>query len=444
MVLVFVMLKQENRSMSVAISRLSPPAISGFYKPAIVISGLILVGCSTPETIPDQFEKEVQNTPQIASLPPETLQSQAPQIYPVAFENLPGWQIDRHGDALIAFQKSCQRFATLPGTKKVEALSFTAQMSDWQDVCQQAASLSVLDHQQARHFFEQNFKPYKLFPGAGVKKSGPEHGLFTGYYVPELSGCLRAKPGCQVPVYQKPQDLVSVDLGQFRQELKGKRIAGKVQAGKLTPYADRGAIESGVLSQKGLELLYLKDRTEAFFLHIQGSGRVVLEDGQRVQIGYAAQNGHEYKSIGRELVKRGEMTLSQASMQSIKQWIEAHPQKADDIFAVNKSYVFFRPLTTQGVVGAQGVELTPGRSMAVDRRYIDMGFPVWIDLKDQAEPNGKLQRLMIAQDTGGAIKGVVRGDFFWGYGPEAGARAGKMKSQGASYILVPHHMSVYQ
>lgn len=406
----------------------------------LLITLVTVAGCSSVDNMPAQYEKD--RAPQTASLPPVTAPDVQPGLQPIGFQNLPGWYQDRQGDALIAFQKSCQKFASLPPQKKIEALGIEATMGQWQGVCQVASGLSVDNHDQARLFFEQNFQAYQLLPGQGTLASGPKNGLFTGYYVPELQGCLTPRTDCQVPIYQKPTDLISVDLGLFRKNLKGKRVAGRVANGKLIPYADRGEIDQGSLEQQGLELLYLKDKTEAFFLHIQGSGRVVLEDGQRILIGYAAQNGHEYTSIGRELVKRGEMDLSQASMQSIQQWIKTHPQQADALLAVNKSYVFFRPLTTAGAVGSQGVELTPGRSMAVDRRYVEMGFPVWIDLEDATEPNGKLQRLMVAQDTGGAIKGVVRGDFFWGYGPEAGARAGRMKSKGQSIVLIPRSMSV--
>jgi membrane-bound lytic murein transglycosylase A len=230
---------------------------------------------------------------------------------------------------------------------------------------------------------------------------------------------------------------VTVNLGDFDPSLAGKTVVGRVEGGKLKPYYARGAIQAGVLDGKGAELVWLKDSLEAFMLHIQGSGRVALADGRTARIGYAANNGYPYKSIGRELIDRGELQPHAASWPNIRAWMEANPEKATDLLAINRRYIFFGEITGEGPVGAQGVALTAGRSMAVDTRYIPLGLPLWLDTAMPGEDAGPLRRLMLAQDTGSAIKGPVRGDFFWGTGDAALEYAGRMKSQGRYYLLLP-------
>lgn len=218
-----------------------------------------------------------------------------------------------------------------------------------------------------------------------------------------------------------------VELGDFRETLKGQRIAGRVVNGNLKPYENRADIEAGKLKD-AKPLVWVDDPVDAFFLHIQGSGRVLLDDGTEMRVGYAAQNGHTYYAVGRELVKRGLMNKDDVSMQSIRAWLEAHPEQAAEFMNLNPSYVFFNELTGEGPLGAQNVALTPGRSMAVDRTRVPYGTPLWLDIAEPAPDVGPIQRLVIAQDTGGAIKGAIRGDYYWGYGPEAEHYAGLMKS----------------
>src|SRR6185295_10813052 len=232
----------------------------------------------------------------------------------------------------------------------------------------------------------------------------------------------------------------SVDLGRFRADLKGKRIAGKVEDGALVPYFDRKAIDEGALAGRGLELVWVDDPVDAFFLEIQGSGRIVLPDGEQIRVGYAGQNGYVYSAIGRELLKRGVLTKEQLSMQSIREWLEANPDEGRDVMRTNASYVFFRELSEEGPVGSLGVVLTPERSLAVDPLFVPLGVPVWIDTTIPAgAPGGArpLQRLLVAQDTGGAINGPVRGDVFWGPGDEAAATAGSMRQPGRLWLLLP-------
>ncbi len=232
-----------------------------------------------------------------------------------------------------------------------------------------------------------------------------------------------------------------VELGLFRPAWRGERIGGRVEAGQLKPYATRAEIERGALAKRDLELFWVDDPVDAFFLHIQGSGRIRLPDGAVARIGYDGQNGRPYVPIGRILAERGALARDDVSMQTIRAWLAAQPGEAAALMDENPSYVFFRELTGEGPVGAQGVVLTAGRSLAVDRTFLPLGVPLWLDLDDPKEGNGKLRRLVVAQDTGGAIRGPVRGDLFWGFGPEAAERAGMMKDRGTYYLLLPRDVA---
>lgn len=352
-------------------------------------------------------------------------------LEPARFADLPGWTSDRHGEALVAFKKSCGRILTLEDGVQLGAAGITRPAAVWRTVCEAALGLDSDDHAAVRNFFMQHFEPFI------AADNGRRDGLFTGYYEPELRGSRRQGGRYTVPILGRPADLVMVDLGLFRSEWRGQRIAGRVENGTLRPYPTRAEIEAGALKDHRLEILWVDDRVDAFFLHIQGSGRIVLEDGTAVRVGYAAQNGHPYVAIGRELVARGIMRREDVSMQSIRAWLAANPDAAPSLMNMNPSYVFFRELDGDGPIGSEGVVLTPGRSLAVDRTFIPMGVPVWLDAEDPLDANARLQRLMVAQDTGGAIRGPVRGDIFWGHGPEAAERAGRMRSTGRMWILLP-------
>jgi membrane-bound lytic murein transglycosylase A len=324
------------------------------------------------------------------------------------FADLTGWENDRQGAALAAFLRSCAKLEKDP---------------DWADTCAQARAVAGSDDAAARRFFETALVP------VAVTNHGERKGLFTGYYEPELAGCRAQGPSCGVPIYRRPPELVTVELGAFRPELKGQRIAGKVERGRLVPFPSRAEIDKGALAGRSLELAYAADPIELFFLEIQGSGRLKLPDGSIMRLGYDGQNGHAYVPIGRVLLERGALERP-VTMQSIKAWLRGSPEKAAAVLEENPSYVFFRELSGEGPVGAQGVALTPGRSLAVDRRFLPLGAPVWLD-------TGEMRRLLVAQDTGGAIKGPVRGDVFWGAGAEAEARAGAMQDEGRIWLLVP-------
>jgi membrane-bound lytic murein transglycosylase A len=366
-----------------------------------------------------------------AKPPPDAL-----TLAPVSFADLPGWSADRVAEAVPAFQRSCARFKTVPADRPVGPGGIGGKAADWQAVCAGLAALPSGDEAAARRFFESAFVPY----AAG--NNGNRGGLFTGYYEIELEGSRRPDPAYPVPLYNRPADRVMVDLGDFAERWKGERTAGRVVDGRLKPFEDRAAIEAGALKGKTPELAWLKDPVGAFFLHIQGSGRLRLPDGTEMRVGYAAQNGHKYVAIGRELIDRGELKREEVSLQTIRDWLHAHPDQAAQLMNKNPSYVFFKELDGDGPIGAQNVALTPGRSLAVDSKFLPYGVPVWLDAEDPLSKGERLRRLLVAQDTGGAIRGPVRGDVFWGHGTDAELRAGVMKSPGEYYILLPRTVSV--
>jgi membrane-bound lytic murein transglycosylase A len=357
-------------------------------------------------------------------------------LLPTSYHELIGWGVDDPAGALAAFRRSCAKLAEQSAATPMGSDPLFGEIGDWRPACADAVATPTGSADQARDFFEDHFRPYLVVDG-----DDPE-GLFTGYYEPLLHGSRRFGGSYTVPLYRPPDDLVRVDLTRFNPELAGYAIYGRVRGGEFVPYYSRADIESGALADRGLELLWVDDPIDKFFLQIQGSGQVRLDDGDLIRVGYAGQNGHPYRAIGRDLIEIGALTREQVSLPAIKTWLEQHPAEASHIMARNRSYIFFeerrelRP--DDGPLGAHGVPLTAGRSLAVDRRYIPFGVPVWIDTTAPwPEGVGPLRRLMVAQDTGGAIKGVVRGDVFWGAGARAEAIAGHMNSRGRSAILLP-------
>jgi peptidoglycan lytic transglycosylase A len=356
-------------------------------------------------------------------------------LEPASFAELPGWRRDAVEEAVPALLRSCQRISALPESAPIGDAPVAGTAGDWKQVCAVAASLPKGEREAARRFFETRFRPWT------ARNHRNPFGLFTGYYEPLLRGSRKREGKHTVPIYTRPPELVMVDLGRFRQNLKGKRIAGKVEDGDLVPYPDRRQIEAGALAGRDLEIVWVDDPIDAFFLQVQGSGRVRLAGGGELRLGYAAQNGHPYTAIGRELIDRGALRREEVSMQSIRAWLAAHPEEAREVMERNASYVFFREIEGEGPVGAEGVPLTPRRSLAVDLRHLPLGVPVWlvsgVPSPREGEPDGRLQRLLIAQDTGGAVQGPVRGDVFWGFGDEAEAVAGRMKHRGQMWVLLP-------
>ncbi len=294
-------------------------------------------------------------------------------------------------------------------------------------MCQAAVRLGAgASRALSAGFFQKHFQPVVVRDSSS---------LFTGYFEPELEGSLRQKPGYATPLLRKPADLIKT-------KTKGG-YASKTASG-VRPYFTRKQIEQGALNGKGLELIWLKDPTDAFFLHIQGSGRVKLDTGGALRVGFAGKNGRPYTPIGKILIERGEIARENISMQSIRAWLLLNPGKAQELFWKNQSYIFFRKSGASdpnlGPAGAQGVQLTPEHSLAVDRRYTAYGTPLWLETRVPTGEGGKLvpfARVMVAQDTGTAIKGPVRGDVFFGSGETAGYAAGLMQSPGRLVLLLP-------
>jgi membrane-bound lytic murein transglycosylase A len=367
------------------------------------------------------------------------------RVQKMSFSGLPGWQDDAQAQALPTFVRSCERIrqrepkASLgSNVRSTELNDLFGVTDDWREVCNAASRVDSKDNVAARHFFESWFTPVQIF------ESARRQGFLTGYYEPQLEGSWRRSPAFDVPLLRLPTDLVQVDLGNFRDGLKGERVAGRVVGSNLQPYDTRAQITAGALDAEDRTLVWVNDTVDAFFLHIQGSGRVVMQDGTVIRVAYAGQNGRAYSAIGRILVERGELTLEETSMQSIRLWLNDHPLEAGELMDVNESYIFFKeapvgnPLL--GPVGAQNVPLTPRRSLAVDRRYYALGLPVWIDIDTTAlkfdGEETSLRILTIAQDTGGAIRGPQRGDYFLGFGDEAGEIAGRMRAEGRFFALI--------
>jgi membrane-bound lytic murein transglycosylase A len=339
------------------------------------------------------------------------------------FSDLPGWSAGDPHAAFTAFERSCTALTSQPDTTRVGDYGGT--VADWRAVC---AASEKADANAARDFFEQWFQP--LAVGAGDVKDG----LFTGYYEPELHGSIARHGPYKTPVYGRPADLVDVDLGQFRDSWTGEHVSGRIEEHRLVPYATRAEIDAHGLRQSQI-LFYGDDPVSVFFLHIQGSGRVVLDDGEVARVAYAGENGRPYTAIGRTLIAEHALPKDGLTMQTIRDWLTAHPDNARRVMESDASFVFFKKLPIGdpglGAVGAESVPLTPEASIAVDRRIHPLGVPFFLTA------NNGLNRLFIAQDIGGAIRGAVRADLFFGFGPRAEARAGAMKQTGRMYVLLP-------
>lgn len=343
----------------------------------------------------------------------------------VSYADLPGWRLGEVGRALAAFRRSCAVILRAP--PNLELGGYASRAAGWQSVCGAALKSEIAP----RQFFEGNFTPFEV-------RGEP---LFTGYYEPLLHGSRTRHGGYRTPVYGRPHDLVSVDLGEFRPEWKGERLAGRVNDDHLVPYATRAEIDA--LPPAAPVLFYCDDPVAVFFLHIQGSGRVVLDDGAIIRVAYAAQNGRPYTAIGRTLVRSGRLTRDELSMQSIRTWLKSHPSAARQVMETDQSFVFFKEAqvgdASLGSPGSEGVPLTPRVSIAVDQKYHTLGAPFFIAT---TTPDGApLQTLSIAQDTGGAIRGPARADIFFGFGPNAERLAGGMKSSGRFFVLLPNALA---
>lgn len=354
-----------------------------------------------------------------------------------SFSSLAGWEDDDQSAALVAFRRSCERLLTLPEKRSLggsdgDANDMAGTVADWRPACRAIDDVPADDPDAARAYFQTWFRP------VSVSNIADDIGQFTGYFTPVLRGSLSRSPAFSVPIYPLPMDYLNVDLGTFRADLAGERIVGRVENGRLTPAQTRAEIEAGALGGTATPILWLADPIDAFFMHIQGSGRIRLDDGSVLDVGVAGTNGHTYVAIGRRMLARGVLEEGNVSAQTIQAWLRANPDAAQPLMQENPRYVFFRVLDA-GPRGAQGVTLTPQRSLAVDTKWIALGIPIWLDTRVADSKTGpdRFRRLMVAQDTGGAIKGIVRGDVYWGEGDEPGEIAGRMNLAGSYHVLLP-------
>ena len=354
---------------------------------------------------------------------------------PVDFTALPGWRDDPVDAVWPAFLVGCRALTQLPSMQ-----------STWQAPCAAAALIDGRDGAAVRAYFESNFNVYRV----GVSGGG-DTGLITGYYEPLIVGSRLATDVFRTPLYAVPDDLLSVDLGSLYPELKDKRVRGRLDGKRVVPYWARSDIERGTAPVAGKAIAFVAEPIEAFFLQIQGSGRIQLGDGTVMRVGYADQNGHPFRSIARVLIDRGELSADRASKQAIEAWGRAHPDALPALLDENPSYVFFREVPPpapgsldamiDGPIGSLGVPLLAERTIAVDPHFIPLGAPVFVSTNYPLSTRA-LERLVMAQDTGGAIRGPVRADFFWGFGDAAGREAGRMRQQGRLWLIWPKNAAL--
>lgn len=380
-----------------------------------VLLALALAGCTTPAPIATAPAACTCPPGEILPVPPKPVEK---PLQVASWSTLPGWGNDNLKPTFDAFLASC---------KVLERQTL------WRRTCAAAQIANATDQKDLREWFESQMQPWQL-----VNPDGGRDGLVTGYYEPVIKGSRKRDASYRYPVFGVPDDLITVDLTEVYPELKGMRLRGRIEGKKLVPYYTRADWTQQESKRAGEAIMWTNDPIDLFFLQIQGSGQVDMKDGQRVRIGYADQNGHPYRPVGRWLAEQGEMKIEQTSMQSIKAWAAANPKRLNELLNVNPSMVFFRelPVEGSGPPGALTVPLTPERSIAVDSRITPLGSPVWL-ATTQPSSDETLQRLMLAQDTGGAIRGPVRADFYWGSGAEAGAKAGRMKQKGQMWVLLP-------
>jgi membrane-bound lytic murein transglycosylase A len=378
------------------------------------LATLVLAGCAAIAPSPSAECPPCKPCPVCPTAePPKPAE---PPLQAASWSDLPGWQEEDPLRAFEVFRASCSALESKPL---------------WRATCASAREAQTTSDIHA--WFEAQFQPWAL-----VNPDGSRSGLITGYYEPLLKGSRARKPPYLSPLFGPPEDMVVVDLGELYPELKHMRLRGRLDGRKLVPYYSRAEWAKQEEKRGGDALFWIDDPVDLFFMQVQGSGQIALDDGSRVRVSYADQNGHPYRSIGKWLVDQGELKVEQASLQNIKAWARANPKRLQELLNANPSLVFFRELQVigSGPPGALGVPLTPERSIAVDPRIVTLGAPVFLATTWPNETR-PLNRLMLAQDTGGAIRGAVRADFYWGSGAEPGSQAGRMRQQGSMWVLMP-------
>lgn len=345
-----------------------------------------------------------------------------------SFLDTPFWQKDDLQQAYTAFEYSCKSWKFKKPDQLLKPDSQQADLfgtyKNWQDICQKLKSVSKSNFKE---FLQQNLQPYKVVSLQGS--------LFTGYYAPHLKGSKTPRKGYETPLYNYPNNIFSLDLGEFLPEMKGQKLYGRIQGKKFIPYAERAEIDAQKAFDHAKPFIWLKDPVEAFFLHIQGSGWVETPEGEVIHVSYAGNNGHPYTSIGKVLIEKGYMKKEDVSLESLKVWLKENPAKREEVFNKNPRYIFFKQDKGE-TVGSLSVPLTAGRSLAVDPSFIPLGVPLLVSTTLTSE-NKPYTRLMMAQDTGAAITGPVRGDIFFGDGKAAEKQAGMQNAPGEMFVLLP-------
>ncbi len=352
----------------------------------------------------------------------------------VPFNQLPGWDDTDTTNSLKAFNISCRFFLKQKPDTPVGSSCLALSAQDWYPACRAALLVDPTSSKQAKTFFEHWFLPVQFF------NNKPVQGLFTGYYVAQLHGSLTKTTHYNVPVYRTPDNLLTIDLRLFDLALTNHQLIGRLEGSRIVPFYTRNEIDRGAISKSASVIVWVDNPVDRLFMEIQGSGIVRLDDGSHLFLGYSAQNGMHYTPIAHFLIQKGIMTKENQSMQGVREYLKSHPEERDSLISKNESFVFFKTQRQDSAIGVNDIPLTPGYSLAIDRQWIPIGIPIWLKtVKPDHQSNAKtvFQRLMIAQDTGGAIRGIVRGDVFFGAGKKAAAIAGKMNYTGYYWLFLP-------
>lgn len=407
----------------------------------IIVAAIILIGLGClfwPSKPYKQFKPHMLTWPSL-SMPHLPAPKHGLTLKPGTYTQLPGWGSTNLKQSLLALRISCHAFSRQDPNSAVGSKYIPLKAKDWYPACSAAAQVDENSNAEMQTFFQTWFKPVEFQNGK------PLQGLFTGYYVPSLQGSLTKSKHFSVPIYSVPPNLVTANLAAFSSDLPHHKIVGHVVAKKVIPFYTRADIDTGAIADSTTVLAWVNNSLDRLILETEGSGIVELKEGGRLAVGYAADNGAKYRSIASILIKKGTMTEDQASMPHIRTYFKEHPAQLRPVINQNKSFVFFRQLPHDAVVGSQGVPLSPGYTLAIDRKWIPMGVPLWLtttiqDVKSNTPTS--FNRLMIAQDTGGSIRGMVRGDIYWGEGEKATAIATKIRSTGHYWLLLPRTQTV--